>query len=264
METKTQVSNRITELFKNKKESILNIYFTAGFPELNDTVTILKALEKSGADIIEIGMPFSDPLADGPTIQESSEIALHNGMTMKLLFEQLKDIRKEVKVPLLLMGYLNPVMQYGVENFCRKAAEIGIDGIILPDLPMDEYNDQYKELFESHNLSNIFLVTPNTSDERLKLIDETSSGFIYVVSSDSTTGNTKDITKADSYFKKIQDKKLNNPTLIGFNIHDRKSFEFACRFSNGAIIGSAFIKTIRMADNLEATIRDFVSSVKNG
>jgi tryptophan synthase alpha chain len=264
METKTRVSNRITDFFKKKKEKVLNIYFTAGYPRLNDTVTILKTLEKSGADIIEIGMPFSDPLADGPTIQESSEIALKNGMSMKLLFEQLKDIRKEVKVPLLLMGYLNPVMQYGMENFCKKAAETGIDGLILPDLPIDEYIDQYKELFESHNLSNIFLVTPNTSDERLKLIDENSNGFIYVVSSDSTTGNTKDITKAESYFKKIQDKKLNNPTLIGFNIHDRKSFEFACKFSNGAIIGSAFIKAIRNAENLVSVIPGFVSSVKNG
>lgn len=264
METKTQVSNRITNLFKTKRENILNIYFTAGFPELNDTLTILKALEKSGADIVEIGMPFSDPLADGPTIQESSEIALHNGMTMKVLFEQLKDIRKEVKVPILLMGYLNPVMQFGVENFCKKAGEIGIDGIILPDLPIEEYNEQYRDVFEANNLSNIFLVTPNTSDARMKLIDESSDGFIYVVSSDSTTGNSKDVTNAEAYFKKIQDKKLKNPTLIGFNIHDHKSFSFASKYANGAIIGSAFIKAIRNADKLEETVSNFVSSVKNG
>jgi tryptophan synthase alpha chain len=264
METKTTIDNRITKLFETKKEGILNIYFTAGFPKLEDTVTIIKALEKAGADMVEIGMPFSDPLADGPTIQESSLVALKNGMTLKNLFEQLKDIRKEVKIPLLLMGYVNPVMQFGFENFCKKANEVGIDGVILPDLPMQEYNEFYKNLFESNNLSNIFLITPNTSDERMKLIDRSSKGFIYVVSSDSTTGNTKTVNDAEEYFKRIQSKKLANPTLIGFNIKDYASYSFACKYANGAIIGSAFIKAIKDAPDLVKCIENFVVSVKKG
>jgi tryptophan synthase alpha chain len=264
MNTKTKINNRITELFENKESGVLNIYFTAGFPSLDDTVTIIKSLEKAGADIVEIGMPFSDPLADGPTIQQSNDTALKNGMSMKKLFDQLKDIRKEVKIPLLLMGYLNPVMQYGVENFCKKANELGIDGIILPDLPIDEYIESYKDVFESYNLSNIFLVTPNTSAERLKKIDKNSQGFIYVVSTDSTTGNTKDITQAEEYFKKIKSSNLNNPTLIGFNIHDNKSFHFAGNYANGGIIGSAFIKAIKDSRELPKTIEAFVSSIKNG
>jgi tryptophan synthase alpha chain len=262
METKTKISNRITQLFQSKKEKIVNIYFTAGFPKLNDTVSIIKALEKSGADMIEIGMPFSDPLADGPTIQQSNEAALINGMSIKKLFEQIKDIRKEVKIPLLLMGYLNPVMQYGMEDFCKKANEIGIDGIILPDLPIDEYNERYKDLFASYNLSNVFLVTPNTSDERLKMIDKSTQGFIYIVSTDSTTGNTKDITQAEKYFKKIKSAGLNNPTMIGFNINDHKSFTFASQYANGAIIGSAFIKALKQDGELSKTIETFVASIK--
>jgi len=262
METKIKITNRITQLFQNKKEKVLNIYFTAGFPELNDTVSIIKALEKAGVDMIEIGMPFSDPLADGPTIQQSNETALNNGMSIRKLFEQIKDIRKEVKIPLLLMGYINPVMQYGIEDFCKKANEIGIDGIILPDLPMDEYNERYKDLFESYNLSNIFLVTPNTSDERLKMIDKSSQGFIYIVSTDSTTGNTKDITQAEKYFKKIKSAGLNNPTMIGFNINDNKSFNFASQYANGAIIGSAFIKALSQDGDLSQKIQGFVASIK--
>ncbi|MBX9852011.1 MAG: tryptophan synthase subunit alpha [Cytophagaceae bacterium] len=262
METKTKVNNRITQLFQQKKAGVLNIYFTAGFPNLEDTAQIIKSLEVAGADMVEIGMPFSDPLADGPTIQQSNEAALRNGMNMKKLFEQLKDIRKEVKIPLLLMGYLNPVMQYGVEDFCKKANELGVDGIILPDLPIEEYIETYKGLFESYNLSNIFLVAPNTSAERLKKIDQNSSGFIYIVSTDSTTGNTKDITQAEGYFKKIQSSGLNNPTLIGFNINDHKSFNFACNYANGAIIGSAFIKALKEAKELKGSISNFVSSIK--
>ena len=262
METKIKVNNRITQLFQQKKSGVLNIYFTAGFPKLEDTVQIIRSLEAAGADMVEIGMPFSDPLADGPTIQQSNEASLKNGMNMRKLFEQLEGIRKEVKIPLLLMGYLNPVMQYGVENFCRKANELGIDGVILPDLPIEEYIETYKGLFESCNLSNVFLVTPNTSAERLKKIDQNSSGFIYIVSTDSTTGNTKDITKAEDYFKKIQSSKVNNPALIGFNINDHKSFSFACNYANGAIIGSAFIKALKEAKELKGSISDFVSSVK--
>lgn len=264
MDTKVKVSNRITELFGKKKEGVLNIYFTAGFPQLNDTVKIIKALERSGADMIEIGMPFSDPLADGPTIQQSNDVALENGMSIKKLFEQLRGIRKEVNIPILLMGYLNPVMQYGVENFCKEASAIGIDGVILPDLPMDEYNEFYRDIFEANNLSNVFLVTPNTSDLRLAKIDEYTNGFIYVVSTESTTGNSKDVTQAEGYFKKIKDAGLVNPTMIGFNINDRKSFDFACKYANGAIIGSAFIKAIRESNDLDKTIESFVASIKKG
>ena len=242
----------------------MNIYFTAGFPHLDDTAAIAKALEKSGADMIEIGMPFSDPLADGPTIQHSNEVALENGMTLKKLFEQLKEIRKEVKIPILLMGYLNPVIQYGVENFCKDAQETGIDGVILPDLPIDEYNEFYREIFEASNLSHVFLVTPNTSAERLKIIDQSSHGFIYIVSTESTTGNTKDITQAEGYFKKIQSAQLQNPTMIGFNINDHRSFNFACQYAQGAIIGSAFIKALKEAKDLGKTIESFVASIKKG
>jgi tryptophan synthase alpha chain len=259
---KTKIKNRLTELFSTKKNNLLNIYFTAGFPKLDDTVTIIKALEAAGADMIEIGMPFSDPLADGPIIQQSNEAALKNGMTVKILFEQIKNIRKEIKIPILLMGYLNPVLQYGIEDFCKKCNESGIDGLILPDLPIQEYNEMYRELFEANNLSNIFLVTPHTSVSRLKLIDESSQGFIYVVSTDSTTGNTKNITDAELYFKRIKDENLSNPVMIGFNIRDNASFRFACTYSNGAIIGSAFIKMIKDSNNLEKDIRSFVSGIK--
>jgi tryptophan synthase alpha chain len=263
MTTKTKIKNRLTELFKVRKDNLLNIYFTAGFPKLNDTVTIIKALENSGANMIEIGMPFSDPLADGPTIQQSNEAALKNGMTIKILFDQIKDIRKQVKIPILLMGYLNPVLQYGIEDFCKRCNEIGIDGLIIPDLPLQEYNEMYRELFEANNLSNVFLVTPHTSVSRLKLIDESSEGFIYIVSTDSTTGNTKNINEAADYFKRIKNENLTNPTMIGFNIRDNASFRFACTYSNGAIIGSAFIKVIKDSKDLEKDITSFVSSIKN-
>jgi tryptophan synthase alpha chain len=262
MTTKTKIKNRLTELFKVRKNNLLNIYFTAGFPKLNDTVTIIKALEAAGADIIEIGMPFSDPLADGPTIQQSNEAALKNGMTIKILFDQIKDIRKEVKIPILLMGYVNPVLQYGIEDFCKRCHEIGIDGLIIPDLPLQEYNEMYRELFEANNLSNVFLVTPHTSVSRLKLIDESSEGFIYIVSTDSTTGNTKNINEAEHYFKRIKDENLSNPTMIGFNIRDNASFRFACNYSSGAIIGSAFIKVIKDSKDLEKDIKTFVSVIK--
>ena len=263
METPVKTANRLTKYFSNKNKGILNIYFTAGYPKLNDTVTIIKAIEESGADIIEIGLPFSDPLADGPTIQRSSEIALQNGMSTSLLFEQLKDIRKEVKIPILLMGYLNPVMQYGVEKFCQKAVEVGIDGLILPDLPYDEYNESYKDIFEAHNLANVFLVTPNTSAERVDMIDKSTHGFSYIVSTDSTTGSTKSILDATEYFQRIRNYNLKNPYLIGFNINSAESFEFASSFSNGAIIGSAFIKALGKSENLNSDIKNFIHSIKN-
>jgi tryptophan synthase alpha chain len=263
MTTSIKVTNRLTQLFEKKSKGLLNIYFTAGFPTLDDTLTIIKALEEAGADLIEIGMPYSDPLADGPTIQESNIVALDGGMTLKVLFKQLEELRKLTNIPVLLMGYLNPVMQYGVEAFCKKAAECGVDGIILPDLPLDEYIEKYKELFEQNNLSNVFLVTPHTSESRIRLIDENTQGFIYIVSMDSTTGgNAKEITGAESYFKRIESYKLKSPKMIGFNVKDNASFSFASSYANGAIIGSAFIKAIQNSKDLKTDITKFVKMVK--
>lgn len=236
--------NRINQLFKEKKNNILSIYFTAGFPKLADTNIILDELSRAGIDMIEIGIPFSDPLADGPTIQHSSEVALKNGMTLKLLFEQLtkSDIKKS-KATMLLMGYLNPVLQFGVENFCKHASEAGISGVILPDLPMDEYLSEYKSIFDKYDLKNIFLITPQTSEKRIRYIDENSDGFIYLVSSSSTTGVKNGIdTDKENYFTRIKAMKLNSPLVVGFGIGDRQSFKKACEYANGAIIGSAFIK----------------------
>ncbi len=257
------MKNRITELFAEKKENILNIYFTAGFPDLNDTVRVLKALENAGVDMVEIGMPYSDPTADGPIIQKSNEKAISNGMTIPKLFEQLEGIRKEVKMPIVLMGYLNPVMQYGLENFCEKAAEVGVDGTILPDLPFDLYERDYKSLFEKNQISNVFLVTPQTSESRLQELDKISRGFIYVVSTNSTTGNTnKKVDTNEEYLKRISNSNIENPTLIGFNIKDRPSFTNACKYANGAIIGSAFVKKLNESANIEVDIQDFVDNIK--
>jgi tryptophan synthase alpha chain len=239
------MKNRITSLFQRKDKNLLSIYFTAGYPGLNDTQTIISELEKNGADLIEIGMPFSDPVADGVVIQQSSETALKNGMTVALLFEQLKEIRKSVSIPLILMGYLNPVMQYGIVNFCKKCNETGIDGTIIPDLPLEIYEAEYKELFEANSLSNIFMVTPQSYEERIIKIDKLSNGFIYIVSSASTTG-TKNVVNDEqiSYFERIRDLNLRSRKLIGFGISDQVSFDNACRYSNGAIIGSTFIKAL--------------------
>lgn len=263
MSTTTVVSNRITQLFEKKKEGVLNIYFTAGYPQLNDTVSIIKALEKSGADMIEIGMPYSDPVADGPVIQQSNQQALENGMSVKTLLTQLKGIRKEVNLPIILMGYINPVLQYGIEEFVKEIHEIGIDGVILPDLPMAEYELFYKDLFEKHQLSNIFLITPNTTEERLRKIDSISSGFVYMVSTNSTTGNeSKSTGDVEEYFQRIQMSGLQNPRLIGFNIKDHATFAQASKYANGAIIGSAFIKVLSQSKNMEKDIQDFVKSIK--
>jgi tryptophan synthase alpha chain len=264
METQPIVSNRLTSLFSTGKKNILNVYFTAGFPALDDTLRILRSLEKSGVDLVEIGIPFSDPLADGPTIQESNMVALGHGMTLKLLLEQLREIRKEISLPILLMGYLNPVMQYGVEEFCDQLGSIGIDGLILPDLPLDEYKAFYKNAFERNHLSNVFLVTPQTSEARIREIDQESTGFIYVVSTDSTTGNAKDISGAAPYFERIRAMQLQHPALIGFNVKDHSSFSFACQYAQGAIVGSAFIRMLQASKNLESDIETFVRSLRTG
>ncbi len=248
--------NRLDKLFNNKKENILSIYFTAGFPKIDDTVKIIKELEENGVDLIEIGIPFSDPVADGATIQESSKIALQNGMTLKLLLSQLKNIRQEVEMPIILMGYLNPIMQYRIEKFCADIEKIGIDGLIVPDLPFDLFIKDYKELFAKYNLHNINLITPSTSNDRIKLIDEHSTGFIYVVSSASTTGTKQlDDSVLKNMFNKLQN--IKSPTLIGFGISDKQGFNNACNFANGAIIGSAFVKTI--GENM--SVKEYINSL---
>lgn len=236
---------RIQDKLQEDKK-LISIYFTAGFPELNDTKTIIENLEKLGVDMIEIGLPFSDPLADGPTIQASSTKALQNGMTSELLFNQLKDIRKTVKIPLLIMGYFNPILQFGVENFCKKCHEIGIDGLIIPDLPLEIYLSQYKSLFEKYDLANIFLITPQTSKERIKQIDENTNSFIYMVSSSSVTGSKDEFDeKQISYFERIANMNLKNPQVIGFGISNKKTFKQATRFQKGAIIGSSFVNYLK-------------------
>ena len=252
--------NRINKkLAENKK--LLSIYFTAGYPDLNDTVKIIQDLEKSGVDMIEIGLPFSDPLADGPTIQESSTAALKNGMTTKLLFEQLKDIRQTVSIPLIIMGYFNPMMQYGVEDFCAKCQEIGIDGLIIPDLPVAEYHEHYQETFKKYGLSNIFLITPQTSDERIKFIDSVSDGFIYMVSSASTTGAKNTFgDEQQHYFDRIAALDLKNPQVVGFGISNKETFTQATKTAKGAIIGSAFIK--HLTHNGVETVNEFVKTIR--
>lgn len=253
-------SNRITkQLQKDKK--LLSIYFTAGYPEVNDTVPILEKLQDNGVDMIEIGLPFSDPLADGPTIQKSSTAALKNGFTTALLFEQLENIREKIHVPLILMGYFNPMMQYGVEAFCRKCAEIGIDGLIIPDLPVDEYDLQYRSVFEKHGLINVFLITPQTSEERIRYIDSVSNGFIYMVSSASVTGSTSGFGTAQSnYFERIDQMNLNSPQIVGFGIKDAQTYREATRYAKGAIIGSAFIKMLS-AEGVEG-IPQFIRNIR--
>jgi len=255
--------SRIKDLFERKKEKVLNVYCTAGYPQLNSTIEVIKALQIAGADLIEIGMPYSDPLADGPVIQASSARALQNGMTITKLFEQLKDFRKQVDLPVVLMGYLNPLIQYGFEKFCAKAAEIGIDGLIIPDIPMYEFEAEYSAIINKHGLNFIFLVTPETSEERIKKLDSLSSGFLYAVSSSSITGSDKDFAIVDSYLKRLSDMQLKNPVLVGFGIKDKTTFETACRYANGAIIGSAYIKSLEGSENIEPTTKEFIQRILN-
>jgi tryptophan synthase alpha chain len=257
------MENRLTRLFKAKKENLLNVYFTAGFPELDSTGLVLKTLESAGADIVEIGMPYSDPMADGPTIQESNTVALKNGMSIRKLLQQVETARAEVSLPIILMGYLNPVMQYGVERFCEEAARVGVDGLILPDLPLHDYEEVYRPVFEKYNLSVIFLITPQTSEERIRKIDQLTNSFIYMVSSASTTGKkVGGEVQQIQYFERIQGLELTNPKLIGFGISDRDTFDLACRYAEGAIIGSAFIKVIQEKEDLPARIRQYIREVK--
>ncbi|MES2850209.1 MAG: tryptophan synthase subunit alpha [Bacteroidota bacterium] len=253
--------SRLQQLFQDKNRSVLNVYCTAGYPQLDSTIEVMKALQANGANIIELGMPYSDPLADGPVIQQSNMIALSNGITIAKLFEQLKDCRKEISIPVILMGYMNPVLQYGFEKFCTDAAAVGIDGLILPDLPQYEFETEYGAAIKKYGLDFIFLITPETSEERIKKIDELSSGFIYAVSSSSTTGNNKAIEDQAEYFKKLQSMNLKNPILVGFGIKDKQTFQAACQYSNGAIIGSAFIKALEKSTDVAVTTKEFLKSI---
>jgi len=254
--------NRLNKLFASGRERLLSIYFTAGYPSLNTTVAIAEALEKAGVDFLEIGFPYSDPVADGPTIQHSSEKALENGMTLNRLFEELKNIRKTVNIPILLMGYVNPMVQYGVERFCKKAAEVGVDGIIVPDLPMYEYEQLYSKYFTENNLSNIFLVTPQTSEERIRKIDGLSNSFIYLLSSSSITGKNLQVSNAiEDYYRSVKDMHLQNPAIIGFGITGQETFNKACEYARGAIVGSAFVKFLGTENYLER-IQEFIGSIR--
>ena len=254
--------SRIKNLFQKKAKNILNVYCTAGYPQLNSTIEVMNALQDNGADIIELGMPYSDPLADGPVIQQSSSIALANGMTIKKLFEQLRDLRKEISVPVILMGYMNPVLQYGFEKFCADAAAVGIDGLILPDLPEHEFETEYGAIIKKHGLDFVFLVTPETSETRIKKLDDLSTGFLYAVSSSSTTGSDKNMTDVKAYLQKLRGLKLKNPVLVGFGIKDKATFEAACAYANGAIIGTAYIKALAGPANVPDITRKFLETIK--
>jgi tryptophan synthase alpha chain len=243
---------------------ILNVYCTAGFPELESTLRVMRSLQQNGADIIELGMPYSDPLADGPVIQSSGSKALRNGMTIAKLFEQLKDFRTKPPlgdVGVVLMGYMNPILQYGFDKFCKMAAEVGIDGLILPDLPEREFETEYGIIIKKYGLDFIFLVTPETSDERIKKLDSLSSGFLYAVSSSSITGSDKDFSLVEKYLQRLQNMKLQNPILVGFGIKDKQTFRSACKYANGAIIGTAFIKAIENASDIESATKNFLGSI---
>lgn len=258
------MNNRITELFRKKKKNILSVFYTAGFPQLDSTVPVAKYLASGGADIIEIGIPFSDPVADGPTIQASNKVALDNGMNLHLLIDQVKVIRNDEKnIPIILMGYLNPVMQYGIEKFIRDASNAGVDGLILPDMPVYEYEEDYKAMFEAHNLCNTFLISPTTSEDRIRKIDAATNGFVYAVSASSTTG-AKGTFKEDqvSYFERLKRMKLRNPYLIGFGISNHETFSAASQYAAGAIVGSAFIDLLKSNGNPEKDIPAFVKSLK--
>lgn len=255
--------NRITNLFNTKKDGILSVFFTAGYPNLDDTMKILKELQHKGIDMVEIGIPFSDPMADGPVIQEASTEALRNGMSLQVLFDQLKDIRKEVQIPVILMGYLNPVMQFGFEAFCRKCVETGVDGMIIPDLPFADYMADYKAIADRYGLKMIMLITPETSEERIRLIDRNTSGFIYMVSSASTTGAQQDFDKQkQAYFHRINGMGLRNPRLVGFGISNKATFEAAAANSSGAIIGSKFMQLLKSEPAIGGAVDKLLDALK--
>ncbi len=256
--------NRLTQLFQNKKSSLLSVYFTSGYPRLDDTMPILNALESNGVDLAEVGIPFSDPMADGPVIQHSAGEALHNGMSLRLLFEQLKNVRQTIKMPLILMGYLNPIMQYGFANFCKSCKEVGIDGMIIPDLPFSDYLANYKEIADELDLKVIMLITPETSDERIHLIDQHTDGFIYLVSSASTTGAQQSFGEdKQDYFRRAAAMNLRNPLLVGFGISNRVTLEAATAHTNGAIIGSKFIQLLGEKETPDEAVKELLKVLRD-
>jgi tryptophan synthase alpha chain len=256
--------SRLQSLFTTRTK-ILSVYFTAGFPRLNDTLPILEALEANGANLVELGIPYSDPMADGPTIQESSSIALKNGMCIDLLFEQIAAMRKTVTIPVVLMSYFNPTYLYGFERFCEQAAKVGIDGLIIPDLPLHEFEGKYKEITTRYNLSFNMLITSHTPNERIRQIDTLTDGFLYLVSSAATTGNTNELQDTQlSFFERVSKMQLKNPLMVGFGVHNRSTFNDATKFCNGAIIGSAFIRALKQSDDVAATTKQFLDSIRNG
>lgn len=248
-------------MFAKKQNKVLNVYCTAGYPQLHSTIPVMKSLQENGVDLVELGMPYSDPLADGPVIQASGSKALENGMTISVLFEQLANFRKEINIPVILMGYMNPVLQYGFEKFCADASALGIDGLILPDLPEFEFENEYGTIIKKYGLDFIFLVTPETSEERVRKLDSLSSGFLYAVSSSATTGKDKDFTAVEKYLQRLQSMKLKNPVLVGFGIKDKETFQSACKYANGAIIGTAYIKMLEEAKNIEEGTQTFLNNV---
>lgn len=253
--------SRLTELFEQKNKRVLNVYCTAGYPSLDSTMKVMGSLQKNGADIIELGMPYSDPLADGEVIQVSSIKALANGMNIAVLFDQIKDMRKSISIPVILMGYMNPILQYGFENFCKKAKEVGVDGLILPDLPLFEFEQSYGKIITENNLDFIFLVTPETPVDRIKKLDSLSNGFLYAVSSSATTGKDKDFNVVAQYLQKLQAMQLKNPILVGFGIKDKATFDAATLHTQGAIIGSAYIQQLTKGGDIETTTSQFLNSV---
>ncbi len=257
------MKNRIIDLFERKGGDVLNVYFTAGHPELDDTASIISALDSQGVDLVEIGMPYSDPMADGETIQNSSQKALTNGMTLALLMKQITTLRKSSNIPIIIMGYYNQMIQYGEERFLQEASEAGVDGLIIPDLPMDVYADQYKDLFEKYNVTMSFLITPETSDDRIRKADKLSNGFLYVVSKSSITGSSSTISdRQKAYFNHINSLDLKTPRLIGFGIHDKSTYDTACEYAQGAIIGSAFIRALEREGGLKEKIDKFIGGVR--
>lgn len=257
------MKNRLIHLFEQKKKNLLSIFFTAGYPRLEDTTMIAASLQDAGVDLIEIGIPFSDPLADGPVIQESNKVALANGMTVAILLEQVRTLRQTVHIPVLLMGYLNPIMQYGIERFVRDAAEAGIDGLIVPDLPLSEFEHHFLSLFQSHHISYVFLLAPTTSSSRLAEIERLSTSFIYAVSSSSTTGARSGFSPDQlSYFRTLQQHPFRLPVLIGFGISNRESFQTVCQYCAGGVIGSAFISQLYSGSDLGPAISQFVAAIR--
>lgn len=253
--------SRLTSLFARKHSHILNVYGTAGYPALNSTMPMMRSLQSNGADIIELGMPYSDPLADGPVIQNSNMIALDNGMNLSLLFEQLRNMRAEIHVPVILMGYMNPVLQYGFEHFCKDAAAVGVDGLILPDMPDQAFEQYYGAIVRRYGLDFIFLVTPQTSDERIRKLDALSSGFVYAVSSAATTGSDKSMSHLNNYLRRLSDMQLKNPVMVGFGISTRAHVEQVCTYANGAIIGSAYIRALEHTNDIEKATADFLQQI---